>query len=130
MSSPDFNLRNAVVLEQNPKLKLSGKGTANITNYSSGKISIETNSSGNNLLFLSDSYYPGWQAYVDGRQTQIYRADFAFRAIYVPSGTHRIEFIYSPLSFNLGILGAVLGLLVIILLAVVSKRNIILRSKT
>jgi len=129
MFSPGFNLRSEIVLEQNPELKLSGKGTANITNYSSGKISIETNSTGNSLLFLSDNYYPGWQAYVDGRQTQIYRADFTFRAIFVPSGEHQVKFIYNPLSFNLGVLAAALGLLAIIFLAVVLRKDSILRPK-
>ena len=81
MFSSSFNLRNDVVLEKNLNQKLSGQGTVQVKNYSQDKISIETNSTGNNLLFLSDSYYPGWQAFVDGKETNIYRADFTFRAI-------------------------------------------------
>jgi len=130
MFSSSFDLRNELVLEQDPKVNLSGQGTARIDKYSSGKILITTNSSGNNLLFLSDTYYPGWQAFVDGHQTQIYRADFTFRAILVPSGKHQVEFVYNPLSFNVGVLAGVLGLLTIILLAVISKRDLILRPKT
>ncbi len=118
-----FDLRQAVVLEQNPKLKLSGQGTAHISSYAFGKISIETNSSGNNLLFLSDTDYPDWQAYVDGRQTPIYRADFAFRAIYVPKGAHKVEFIYNPLSFNFGILAAVFGLVLMAILTGILRRG-------
>jgi hypothetical protein len=129
MFSSSVNLKKTIVLEQDPKLKLNGEGIANISKYSSGKISIATNSNGNNLLFLSDTYYPGWQAYVDGKKTQIYRADFAFRAVFVPKGQHRVEFVYSPLSFNLGVLAGALGLLTIILLAVISKKGLILRSK-
>jgi hypothetical protein len=129
MFSPNFNLRNEIVLEQNPDVKLGGQGTATIKNYSPDKISIETNSTGNNFLFLSDSYYPGWQAYVDGKETQIYRADFAFRAIVVPGGKHNVEFNYNPLSFNSGTLAAILGLLIIIMLAIVSKRGLILKSR-
>jgi hypothetical protein len=129
MFGSNFNLRKEIVLEQDPKLKLSGQGEVNIANYSSEKISITTNSNGNNLLFLSDTYYPGWQAYVDGHRTQIYRADFAFRAIYIPKGEHQIEFIYNSLSFNLGVLAAALGALTIFAFLVIWKRGNTLKSK-
>jgi len=129
MFNPNFDLRKEVVLEQDSKFNLSGQGTADINSYSSDKILITTNSTGNNLLFLSDSYYPGWQAFVDGRKTPIYRADFTFRTIFVPSGKHQVEFVYSPLSFSFGVLAAVLGLLTIIFLAVVSKGGLILWPK-
>jgi hypothetical protein len=130
MFSSNFNLRKEIVLEQDPKLRLSGQGEVNIGNYSSEKISITANSNGNNLLFLSDAYYPGWQAYVDGHQTQIYRADFAFRAIYVPSGAHQVIFIYNPLSFKIGIIASILGILTILGLSIIWKKGNILQSKT
>jgi hypothetical protein len=62
------------------------------------------------LLVLSDTYYPGWKAFVDGKETKIYRADYAFRAIPVSVGTHRVEFVYDPLSFKLGALFTFLGI--------------------
>jgi uncharacterized membrane protein YfhO len=63
------------------------------------------------MLFLSDTYYPGWKAYVDGKETKIYRADYTFRAIYVLGGSHKVEFIYSPLSFKMGVIGFAVGVL-------------------
>ncbi|MBU1614757.1 YfhO family protein, partial [bacterium] len=65
------------------------------------------------FLFLSDTYYPGWRAYVDGVQTKIYRANYTFRAIQIKEGRHRIEFIYRPLSFIIGSLGSIITLLVL-----------------
>ena len=118
MFSSSFNLRNDVVLEKNLNQKLSGQGTVQVKNYSQDKISIETNSTGNNLLFLSDSYYPGWQAFVDGKETNIYRADFTFRAILVPKGIHQVEFVYNPFSFKLGVVGFVAGVILIVILVV------------
>lgn len=62
-------------------------------------------------LVLADSDYPGWKATVDGRPTDIYRANFLARAIRVPSGRHQVEFVYRPLSFRFGValtLGTVL----------------------
>jgi Bacterial membrane protein YfhO len=56
----------------------------------------------NGLLFLSEAFFPGWKAYIDGQLTEIYRADFSFRAIVIPAGTHHISFIYDPLSFKIG----------------------------
>jgi hypothetical protein len=111
MFKKGVDLRNEAMLEQNPNLKLDGTGSAAIKKYTTNKISIEASSTGNNLLFLSDAYYPGWKAYIDGKETKIYRSDFAFRAIFMPKGEHKVEFIYNPFSFTLGVYAAVLGLI-------------------
>jgi uncharacterized membrane protein YfhO len=67
------------------------------------------------LLFMSEAYYPGWQAYVDGRLEEILRANYAFRAIPVGPGTHRVEVVIEPLSFKIGL--AVSLLTIVVLLA-------------
>jgi hypothetical protein len=54
------------------------------------------------LLVLSDTYFPGWKAYVDGRKEKILRANYNFRAVPVTPGEHRVEFTYDPWSFKLG----------------------------
>ncbi|MDY6863949.1 MAG: YfhO family protein [Thermodesulfobacteriota bacterium] len=54
------------------------------------------------FLFLSELYYPGWKAYVDGKEKKIYRANYAFRAVFLNPGIHQIEFIYRPWTFRLG----------------------------
>ena len=54
------------------------------------------------MLVLTDLFYPGWQALVDGRPAQMYRADYAFRGVPVPGGTHVVEFRYRPVSFIAG----------------------------
>jgi len=80
------------------------------------------------ILFLSDTYYPGWKAYIDGRQTNIYRANYAFRAIVVPGGVHTGKFIYDPDSFKIGYMISFLsvGILAIFLflLSISRKSNI------
>jgi hypothetical protein len=60
---------------------------------------------------LSDTYYPGWKAFVDGKRTKIYRANYTFRALPLSAGTHRVEFVYDPLSFKLGALFTILGII-------------------
>jgi hypothetical protein len=130
MFSQNFNLQKEIVLEQNPNLKLDSrsKGLAQIADYAPEKITINTSSEGNSLLFLSDSFYPGWEAYIDNNKTQIYRADYAFRAVYVPRGSHRVTFIYNPISFIVGVYAFIAGFLLIIIITVLKKLKLF--SKT
>src|SRR5262249_48703364 len=51
-------------------------------------VQVGTESETGGILFLSDTYYPGWQVDVDGAPTRIYKADVAFRAVSVPPGSH------------------------------------------
>ena len=72
----------------------------NMEKYSDENIYLNVNASGNNFLFLGDTYVgKGWKAYVDGNQTPIYRANHNFRGIVVPKGNHKIHFEYLPESF-------------------------------
>ena len=94
---------------------------ANIEKYGDEKIILDVSASGNNFLFLGDTYMPaGWKAYVDGNETEIYRTNHNFRGIIVPDGKHKVEFIYLPDSFvitkytaltlsSLTILGLIIG---------------------
>ncbi len=73
------------------------------TSYKSNTVDLKVNSSSSQFLFLSDSYYPGWKAYVDGEEREIYRANYLFRAVIVEPGKHSVRFEYDPLSFKLGL---------------------------
>lgn len=48
------------------------------------------------VFVLTDCYYPGWRAEVDGISTGIYRSNFLFQSIFVPAGTHEVKFFYAP----------------------------------
>ena len=56
------------------------------------------------FLFLADQYFSGWHATVDGVETRIQRANYAFRLVEVPAGTSVVEFRYTPLSVAIGAL--------------------------
>ncbi len=95
--------------------------TARITSidYKDEHITITAESSGNNFLFLGDTYYPpGWKAYIDGMETKIYKTNHGFRGIIVPQGKHKIDFIYAPASFFIGMYASLI-LNVLIILALV-----------
>jgi uncharacterized membrane protein YfhO len=52
---------------------------------------------------LLDSYYPGWRGYVDGIESEVLQANYAFRSIAVGQGRHRVEFVYRPVWFFVGL---------------------------
>jgi uncharacterized membrane protein YfhO len=69
-------------------------------------------------LVLSDTYYRGWTATVDGRRTPILRANLFFRMVCVPAGDHVVEFTFRQPRFHLGLgitVTTVIGALLIVL---------------
>jgi hypothetical protein len=87
------------------------------------RLQLLVNSTENNLLILSDTYYPGWKAFVNGKETKIYRADYTFRGISLNAGTHQVEFVYDPISFKLGAVATFLGILGCIVFGWVTRRR-------
>jgi hypothetical protein len=51
---------------------------------------------------LTDPYYPGWRAYVDGVESPILRADYLFRAVALGPGAHVVRFVFTPRSLERG----------------------------
>jgi hypothetical protein len=79
-----------------------------ITHSSANRIELATSAAQQRFLVLSEMYFPGWRATVDGVETPIYRTNYLFRGIAVPAGQHTITFEYRPLS---ALIGAGLSLL-------------------
>lgn len=118
------DLRKTVVVEtKEAALSSDTQGIASITEYQPSSVTISTKTTGPALLFLSDSYYPGWRAFVDSVETPIYRANFVFRAVKVPEGAHTVRFLYDPLSWKLGLMVSGIGLVVTTFLVLLGKRS-------
>ena len=77
-------------------------GTARIATYEHERVTIDTDAPGRRLFVLSDTWFPGWRATVDGTPTPILRANVAFRAVPLSPGRHRVVFEYAPASFRIG----------------------------
>jgi uncharacterized membrane protein YfhO len=92
---------------------LAPTGQTKIIQYDPEQIIIQTQSEANNYLILTDSFYPGWVAYIDGNATNIEPAFDLFRAIAVPAGNHTVEFKYEPLSLKLGALLSMISLVIL-----------------
>ena len=68
-----------------------------VINYSANKIVLNVETSKRGLLVLTDNYYPGWNATIDGNKSDILKTDYTFRGLIVPSGKHIIEFTFNIL---------------------------------
>ena len=71
------------------------------------------------FLVLTDNWYPGWEALINGAPAEIYRANYTFRAVPLPEGEHEIVFRYRPMSRTLGMMGTFLSLGVILCWSIV-----------
>ena len=76
------------------------------------KLKLETEAVSERLLFLSESYDPGWRAAIDGHPVQIYQVDRIFEGIRVPKGAHRIELFYEAYAFKRGAAVSLLSVLI------------------
>ena len=64
------------------------------------RVVIETQNEDSGMLVLSDNYYPGWSASVDGAPAEIFRANCTMRAVKVPAGRHMVSFVFMPMTFK------------------------------
>lgn len=92
-----------VILEKNVRMpQTEGKGEVKVTLYRDSQVKIDVNSVDGGFLVLSDTFYPGWKATVDGTETEILRANYAYRAVYLEKGRHNVVFSFEPNSVWIG----------------------------
>ncbi|MCS6825853.1 MAG: YfhO family protein [Caldilinea sp.] len=82
---------------------------AEIIEYAPERVRVRTQSAQPALLVLSDSFYPGWSATVDGRATSIKAVNGLFRGVVAPAGTHEIVFTFEPTGWRPGVGLAIVG---------------------
>ncbi len=98
-----------------PEAPDNSGGTATITGESPTSVSVAVKGSRPGILVLSDTFYPGWKASVNGKETDVFPVDGMFRGIQIDGGELNVEFWYEPFSLRLGLyitLGAALILLI------------------
>ena len=106
--APDFDPQENVVIED----PAAPEGTADIPaetfnlyylDYAAESFKVVAQVPAPAYLVFSEVWYPGWRAWVDGMAVPIYRANFAFRAVHLPSaGVHTVEMRFEPASFKIG----------------------------
>lgn len=86
-----------------------------VTDYTAERVEIQVNSVADGFLILTDAYYPGWVATVNGEVKPIHKADVMFRAVEVASGESTVVFEYKPAWWpGILIIGAVAWLAALI----------------
>ncbi len=131
--SKEFNPEDIVLLDEDPfdkheiisddnqdtnNKKVCKRDNVIINNFQANKIELDVFASKTKILFLSETYYPGWRVYIDGQKSKIYRANLAFRSVPLTSGHHKIEFIYRPLSAILGMFISLISIIIVILILI------------
>ncbi len=118
-SAQEFDPQRTALLEVRPAdlPQLPGKVAAEkrvfITSYSGTRLTMETDSSTPTVLVVSEIFYPGWVATVDGRQTEILLTDYLLRGLSLPAGQHKIEMRYTATAARTGAIISVCALLVL-----------------
>ena len=119
----EINFRETVLLESQPFRFLTLKEqptiptlspAVRIVKYENNRMVLTVDTPEAALLFMSEAFYPGWKAYVDGKEEEILWANYVFRAIPVGPGSHRIEVVYQSLSFKVGLAVSLLTIFLLI----------------
>jgi hypothetical protein len=106
IAAMSFDPRDIVYLSENIKMKIDPPlqgAEATLVHYEIQDLEVRTTATGNNLLFLSEVYYPkGWNAFIDGHEVEILRLNYLFRGVIIPPGTHTLTMKFEPASFTIG----------------------------
>jgi hypothetical protein len=92
-------------------------------------VDVQADAPAGGFLVLTDPYYPGWHAFVDGQEAPILRADYLFRAVALGPGSHLVRFAFTPTSFERGIwmslagVGVALGAILVGLVGLAIRRK-------
>lgn len=102
----------AAPLDQDPG---DAGGRVQIVDRGPNHIGFDVDAPLEGYLFVSEMWLPGWTAYVDGERQEVVRANYTFRAVYVPQGSHSVRMVYAPVPWRVGAaitLATVLSLLI------------------
>jgi len=113
--SPGFDPARTVVVEE-PLPVPSTDGVPGNLQWISRKnasFQLKVESGTHSVLVLSQIFYPGWKAFVDGKQTPVFPADYALTGITVGPGSHDVVFTFDPLSFKIGLFLSIVTTLVV-----------------
>jgi hypothetical protein len=108
VTAPGFDGRGVAVTETPlPGLRQAAQAapaaaTAHLSSYQAKRVVITATASKPSLVVLTDTFFPGWSATLDGKSVPINRVDYLLRGISIGPGKHTIVFRYQPTSWRIG----------------------------
>ena len=105
LNAPAFDAARTAIVEKAPSAQITSPDSSSvqITEYQSRRIVATAYTTSAALLVLSEVYYPaGWNAFVDGQETEIFKTNYVLRSVVVPPGMHTIEFRFDPVMYRTG----------------------------
>ena len=110
------NLEMLMQRQERPEENISGEVV--LARPDNDKLLAIISGGGVGWLFLSEAYYPGWKARIDGKEARIFSADYAFRAVFIPAGTHKLRLDYEPVSFRIGLYASFAAIIFIFIMCI------------
>lgn len=103
LNSPSFNPAVTAVVEKPVSAGGAAGARATVEEYASRRIVVKASTPTPALLVLSEVYYPaGWEAFIDGAPTEIFKTNSILRSVVVPAGDHTVEFRFEPVMYAMG----------------------------
>jgi hypothetical protein len=106
LTQPDFDGGKMVFLPPEAKslVTVTNQTAARVlsSQFKAQRADIEVEAAEPSLVFVAQTWYHNWRAYVDGQPAPLLRANYAFQAIQVPAGRHYIRLAYEDLAFQFG----------------------------
>ena len=98
-----------------------------LSEKSSDYISYNVSTDNVSLVIFSEIFYPkGWKSYINGKQVTNHRFNYTLRGLEVPSGNHKIEFIFDPnivkLSSRISLFSS-LGFILLVFILALRRKN-------
>jgi len=111
--------RDRIILEERPPFvstpNAASDAPAQIVRSARNHIAVKVRASRAGLVYLADSWFPGWTARVNGRRTPILAANYAYRAVPVAAGESLVEFDYWPTGLTAGLIVSAIALVATII---------------
>ncbi len=112
MDYSKINLLETAVINKNLVDRLLGAARITNVDYQAGNIKSKVSCDAEQcFVILSESYFPGWKAYVDGKKQTLYKVNDLIMGVFVGQGEHIIRFYYFPNSVMIGLILFIFGLI-------------------
>ncbi|MBI2469730.1 MAG: YfhO family protein [Planctomycetes bacterium] len=111
LAGSEFNPLKYIILEEPSMLtkhgvneNLQSEPIPTFLEYSPNRVTIKATLLEDGYLVLGDTFYPGWNVYVDGKRDRILKTNYVMRSVFLEKGEHIVKFVYEPKSFTIGMI--------------------------